>query len=88
MRVRLTIPALEKTIIITYSECVSVALVTQHANSMRRTILASVACLYRLYLSTLSLKRHNFQKQMIEHKMCLISVQRSYETFPKLRRTE
>jgi hypothetical protein len=40
-----------KAIIITYYECVSVALVTQHAKSMRRIILASVACLSRLYLS-------------------------------------
>jgi hypothetical protein len=34
-----------KAIRITYSECVSVALVTQHAKRMRRIILSSVACL-------------------------------------------
>ena len=54
-----------KAIIITYSECVSVALVTQHAKSMRRIILASVACLSRLFLSTFSLKTHNVRKQII-----------------------
>jgi len=30
---------------ITYSECVSVALVIQHAAPMRRIVLSSVACL-------------------------------------------
>ena len=33
-----------KAIIITYSECVSVALVIQHAKRVRHTILPSVAC--------------------------------------------
>jgi hypothetical protein len=45
MRVRVTIVAVEKAISITYSECVSVALVIQHAKRMRRIILSSVACL-------------------------------------------
>jgi hypothetical protein len=34
-----------KAISITYCECVSVALVIQHAKRMRRIILSSVACL-------------------------------------------
>jgi hypothetical protein len=34
-----------KAIIITYSECVSLALVIQHAKRMRRVIVSSVACL-------------------------------------------
>jgi hypothetical protein len=39
---------------ITHSECVFVALVTQHATRMRRMILLSVACLALPYFSTLS----------------------------------
>jgi hypothetical protein len=51
-RVRLTIFAVEKQQVITYSKHVSVALVIQHANRMRRIILSSVACLALPYLST------------------------------------
>jgi hypothetical protein len=39
---------------ITYSECVSVALVIQHAKRMRRIIFSSVACLAVLYSSIVS----------------------------------
>ena len=39
-----------KAISITYSECVSVALVTQRATRMRRIILPSVACLTHISL--------------------------------------
>jgi hypothetical protein len=48
-----------KAIIVTYSECVSVALVIQHAMRMRRIILSSVACPALPYISTLSNKRHD-----------------------------
>jgi hypothetical protein len=43
-----------KAISITYCECVSVALVIQHAKRMRRIILSSVACPAAPYFSTLS----------------------------------
>jgi hypothetical protein len=39
---------------ITYSDCVSVALVIQHGKRMRRVILSSLACLVVPYFSTLS----------------------------------
>jgi hypothetical protein len=44
----------------TYSECVSVALVIQHAKRMRRIILPSVACLALQNFSTLTDKRHDY----------------------------
>ena len=48
---------------ITHSECVFVALVSQHAMRMRSVILSSVTCPALQYFSALFHKRHDFRKQ-------------------------
>jgi hypothetical protein len=47
----------------------SLGLVIQHALRMRRFILSSVLCLVWQYVSTSSQNRHDFRKEVIEHKM-------------------
>jgi len=51
-----------KTISIAYSECVFVALVSQHAMRMRPNILSPKACLAQQNLSTLSHKGTIFER--------------------------
>ena len=53
---------MEKSVSITYSECVSVALFIQHAMYIRRIMLSSVAYLAVPYFPTLSHKRQDFRK--------------------------
>jgi hypothetical protein len=53
-RVRVTYCCSEKAVSTTYSECMSVALVIQHAKRMRRVTLSALACLALPCFSTLS----------------------------------
>jgi predicted transcriptional regulator len=63
-----------KTINITYPECVSVALVIQHAMRMCRIILSSVVCPAVPYFSILSHKRHDSRgKQIFVYAMCVLT---------------
>ena len=56
---------------ITYSEFVSVALVSQHAMNMRPGIL-SVVCLALPYFSTLSHKMKDLRKKMLLNTKCIL----------------
>ena len=58
-----------KTINITCSECVSVALGIQHAKRSRHVILPSVESPVLQNFSTLSHKRHDFRKESTERKI-------------------
>jgi hypothetical protein len=83
-RVRVSIVVMES---ITYSECVYVALVIQHAKRMRRVILSSVACLPLPHFSTLFHKRHDFRKNVTGQKTCVLIFSTNLsETFLIVRR--
>jgi len=58
-----------KAISSTYSERMSVALIMKRAKRMRRIILSTVLCPAVPYFSTLSHKRHDFNKNIIDHEM-------------------
>jgi hypothetical protein len=77
---------LEKTMRITYSQCVSVALVIKHAKRMSCIILSSVASLALLYFSTLSHKQHDCRKKVTEYKICVFSLELLSEKFLILRK--
>jgi len=80
-----------KAVISTYSECVYVASVIQHAMRMRRIILSSLARPAVQYFSTLSHKRRDFRgkKYLLNVKcgfwFCLLVLS---ETFLSLRRIQ
>jgi hypothetical protein len=78
-----------KAINVTYSECVFVALIIQHSKRMRPITLPFVACPDLPYFSTLSNKRHDFLKKVIQHEMCVLIFSTTLsETFLILRRTQ
>jgi hypothetical protein len=79
-----------KAISVTYSKCVSVAVVIQHAMRMCRIILLFMTCLAVLYFSTLSHKRHDLQQEKKLLKLeCVfgLSRKRLYENLLFLRGT-
>ena len=75
---------------IIHSECVFVALVIQKIKAHASSLLSSVLFLVVPNFSTLSHKRHFFEKKKLEHINCgfLISLQLFFETFLILRRFE
>jgi hypothetical protein len=58
--------------IITYSECVFVALVIRHAMRMPDNVLSSVAYPSLHYFSTLCHKRQNLRKKLLLNIKCVL----------------
>jgi len=88
-RVRIPTVVVKKVVNIKYYECVSVALLIQHAKRMRSIMLSFVPCLGLPYLSTLSHKRHDFLIKLLNTKCVFwFSLQHLSETFLILRRIQ
>ena len=76
-----------KAINITYSECVFVALGTEHAMHMRHIAICGLT--HSTVFSTLSHKRNDLPKNVVEHKLCVFTSSTTLsETFFILRRFE
>jgi hypothetical protein len=58
--------------------CVHVALIIRHATRMRHIMTWFMAPLTPPCSSTLSHKRHDFRKNVIEHKMCVLIFSKSF----------
>jgi len=74
-RVRVTTAAVEKGVSIVFA-----ALVIQHAKRMGRIILSFVVSMALSYFSTLTHKRHDIRKTVIEKKKCFDLL---YNFYPK-----
>jgi len=86
---RVYVTIVDKEINVTYSACVSAALIIQHPLRMRCTLLSPMACLAIPYFSTLSHQLHDSREEVIEYKMCVLIFSTILsETFLILRRTE
>ena len=72
----------ERAIIITYSECVSVALVTQHAERKHLIFIRGLPG-YTIFPPTLSHKRHDFRDKKLLNIKCVFwfSLQSVFEKF-------
>jgi hypothetical protein len=73
---------------ITYSECVLVALVTQHATLMRHVVICGLSAIF--FFPTLSHKRHDFRKKSYwtQKRVFWNYLQLLFETFLILRWNE
>jgi len=60
---------------------VSVAIFLQHTMRVRYIILSSVASLAVRYFATVSHKRHDFWKYVLDHKMRVLSLSSNSEIF-------
>ena len=66
----------------------SVALATQHAMCIRRTLLSPVASMVLPYFSTLPHKWDDCRETVTEPKMCVLIFSATFETLLILRRNE
>ena len=74
-----------KAVSITYSECVPVVLVIQHAKHMRRVVLSHLASLALQYFSTLPHKRCDYRKKTFWNLKCVFWFSPQLWTFIILR---